>query len=56
MTPTVRVTNVMRHHSYSASAPVTASTTAASAKNAIPTCPTMNFSAYTGESALSISG
>ena len=27
---------------YSASAPVTASTTAASAKNAVPKCPTMN--------------
>ncbi|MCU1699821.1 MAG: hypothetical protein JWR34_5884 [Mycobacterium sp.] len=41
---------------YSASAPVTASTTPANEKNAIPKFPTMNFTAYSGESAASICG
>ena len=41
---------------YSASAPVTESTTAASAKNAKWKCPNMNCKAYAGDSALRISG
>ena len=41
---------------YSASAPVTASTTAASAKNAIEKWPKKKSSAYVGDSALRISG
>ena len=41
---------------YSASAPVTASTIAASAKNAMPKWPTRKPSAYVGDSALRICG
>ena len=41
---------------YSASAPVTASTIAARAKNAMPKWPTRKPSAYVGDSALRISG
>ena len=41
---------------YRASAPVTASTTAASEKNDVPKCPNRNESAYVGDSALRIDG
>ena len=41
---------------YSASAPVTASTTAASEKNAIAKWPTKNPTAYVGDSASRIAG
>ncbi len=41
---------------YSASAPVTARTTAASAKNATVKCPNRNVAAYVGDRALSIAG
>jgi uncharacterized Zn-binding protein involved in type VI secretion len=41
---------------YRASAPVTASTTAASEKNEVVKCPNRNVSAYVGDSALRIDG